>query len=94
MIRCSRKLCALTASVIYAVAAFGQTATQPANSKIDAIATQVLQTTGVPSASIAVVKDGHLVYLQAYGKANLERNEPATPAMRVPAHRSPARPER
>src|ERR1035438_4956896 len=48
---------------------------------IDRIATQVLEQTGVPSASIAVVKGGKLVYTHAYGSARLAAG--ATPA--VPA---------
>ena len=42
-----------------------------AKSKIDAVASQVLSSTKVPSASIAVVKDGRIAYLQAYGQARL-----------------------
>ena len=40
-------------------------------SKIDAAANQILSSTKVPSASIAIVKDGHIAYLQAYGQARL-----------------------
>ena len=50
--------------------------------KIDAIAAQVLADTGAPSASIAVVKDGKIAYLQAYGKARLEPATAARPEMR------------
>jgi CubicO group peptidase (beta-lactamase class C family) len=51
--------------------------------KVDKIATQVLESTGVPSASVAVVKDGRLAYAQAYGAARLEpRRKPARPDMR------------
>ena len=51
--------------------------------RIDAAATTVLQQTGVPSASIAVVRDGRIVYTQAYGSAALEpKSRPARPAMR------------
>jgi len=49
---------------------------------IDEIAQQVLATTGVPSASLAVVKDGKIAYLQAYGQARLDPRSSATPAMR------------
>jgi CubicO group peptidase (beta-lactamase class C family) len=38
---------------------------------VDRIARQVLEETGVPSASVAVVKGGKLVYTQAYGQARL-----------------------
>ncbi len=48
---------------------------------IDAVANQILQATQVPSASIAVVKDGHIAYLQAYGKARLSPPLEATPQM-------------
>src|SRR5689334_25388973 len=41
-------------------------------SKIDDTAHQVLTATGVPSASIAVVQNGQLVYTQAYGDARVE----------------------
>src|ERR1035441_4372563 len=40
-------------------------------SRIDRIAIQVLEQTGVPSASVAVVKGGKLAYAHAYGKARL-----------------------
>jgi D-alanyl-D-alanine carboxypeptidase len=54
--------------------------------RVDRIAEQVLQQTGVPSASVSVVQHGKLVYAQAYGSARLEtESEPAvraTPEMR------------
>src|SRR5689334_22823529 len=50
--------------------------------KIDKLATDALASSGVPSASIAVVKDGKIVYLKAYGSARLEPKTPATTAMR------------
>jgi CubicO group peptidase (beta-lactamase class C family) len=50
--------------------------------RIDRIAVQVLEETGVPSASVAVVKGGKLVYTHAYGKARLEPATAATPEMR------------
>ena len=49
--------------------------------KIDAAANQILQATQVPSASIAVVKAGHIAYLQAYGLARLAAPLEATPQM-------------
>jgi CubicO group peptidase (beta-lactamase class C family) len=54
----------------------------PGRARIDAIASQVLQQTGVPSASIAVVQHGEIVYTHAYGKARLSPPQEATPAMR------------
>ncbi|MBO0912190.1 MAG: beta-lactamase family protein [Acidobacteria bacterium] len=50
--------------------------------RIDRIATTVLDETGVPSASVAVVKGRKLVYTHAYGKAQLDPPEAATPEMR------------
>jgi len=50
--------------------------------KIDAATQQVLTGTGVPSASLAIVQDGRIVYLQAYGDARLEPRVPAKAEMR------------
>lgn len=82
MIRKFPRFFALLTVLALALSAAAQTATKPTNSDIDQIAEQVLQTTGVPSASIAVVKDGRVIYLNAYGKADLANSEPATPSMR------------
>jgi len=50
--------------------------------KIDKLVGETLTRTGVPSASIAVVRDGQIVYVKAYGDAKLEPKTPATAAMR------------
>jgi D-alanyl-D-alanine carboxypeptidase len=50
--------------------------------KVDQVAQSVLEQTGVPSASVAVVENGVIVYTHAYGQARLEPAEAATPAMR------------
>jgi CubicO group peptidase (beta-lactamase class C family) len=50
--------------------------------QVDAIANQVLQSTGVPSASVAVVKNGRLAYTNAYGAAKLDPRVAATPDLR------------
>ncbi len=50
--------------------------------KIDKVATDTLARTGVPSASVAVVKDGQVVYIKAYGDARIDPKTPATPGMR------------
>ena len=50
--------------------------------RIDAITRAALAKSGVPSASIAVVRDGKLVYTKAYGDARLDPRIPATSAMR------------
>jgi D-alanyl-D-alanine carboxypeptidase len=50
-------------------------------SKVDAVVNQILSSTKVPSASIAIVKDGRIAYLQAYGLARLSPPMEATPQM-------------
>jgi CubicO group peptidase (beta-lactamase class C family) len=50
--------------------------------QVDAIANQVLQSTGVPSASVAVVKNGRVAYANAYGAAKLDPRVAATPDLR------------
>ena len=55
---------------------------QPVGPLVDSIARQVLQATGAPSASVAVVQDGRLVYAQAYGSAQLEPPVAARAEMR------------
>jgi CubicO group peptidase (beta-lactamase class C family) len=50
--------------------------------RIDRIATEVMEQRGVPSASIAVVKGGKLVYTHAYGLAHIKPDVAATPEMR------------
>ena len=54
----------------------------PLGTRVDSIVRQVLQSTGVPSASVAVVQDGRLAYTQAYGAAQLAPVVPARPDMR------------
>ena len=49
--------------------------------KIDDAATKMLKESGVPSASIAVVKDGKLAYTKAYGLADIESHRPAMTSM-------------
>jgi CubicO group peptidase (beta-lactamase class C family) len=72
--------------VLFAVVALASAQTAPSlaadsRSSIDEIAKNALAATGVPSASIAVVKGGKIVYLQAYGDARLEPKFAATPEM-------------
>ena len=53
-------------------------------SAMDAAAAQVLAATGVPSASVAVVQDGKIAYVKAYGKARLAPAMDAAPEMQYP----------
>ena len=50
--------------------------------KIDKAASEALSKTGVPSASVAVVKGGQIAYLRAYGNARLDPVIAAKPEMR------------
>jgi D-alanyl-D-alanine carboxypeptidase len=50
--------------------------------KIDKLAADSLARTGVSSASLAIVRDGQVVYVKAYGDARLEPKTPATSEMR------------
>ncbi len=50
--------------------------------KVDAVAKHALATTGVPSASLAIVRDGKIAYTKAYGEAHLDPDVPAEPRMR------------
>jgi len=50
--------------------------------EIDAIAVQALAENAAPSVSIAVVKDGKIAYVKAYGSARLDPVTPARPEMR------------
>ncbi len=79
--------------LLASLAALAQSPTQtidaidPAlKAKIDRIAAQVLEQTGVPSASVAIVQHGKLVYTHAYGSARLATSSQpavsATPGMR------------
>ena len=52
------------------------------SAQVAAIANRVLTLTGVPSASIAIVKDGQLAYTGAFGMARLQPPTAATSEMR------------
>src|SRR5262249_38627849 len=50
--------------------------------EIDAAAARILEETGVPSASVAVVRDGSIALTKAYGQGRLGPPTPASPSMR------------
>jgi D-alanyl-D-alanine carboxypeptidase len=54
----------------------------PLRSGIDNIVHKTLASTGVPSASVAVVQNGKIAYVKAYGQARLDPQTAATPEMR------------
>jgi CubicO group peptidase (beta-lactamase class C family) len=73
---------------VSATAALGQ---QPAGSlppdtsaKIATIANKILHDTGVPSASVGIVQNGHIVYAQAFGLARISPPLPAAASMAYP----------
>jgi CubicO group peptidase (beta-lactamase class C family) len=69
---------------IAAVTAVLQAQELPAEMRasIDKAAADILAKNGVPSASVAVVRDGKIAYEHAYGLANLETKLAASPQMR------------
>src|SRR6476646_7674156 len=71
----------LSVLIVFCLSASAQLSAD-VTAKIDQAAAEALQQTGVPSASIAVVKDGKIVYVKAYGDAKLDPKTPATPQMR------------
>lgn len=85
-----RGLLLFSGAVIAAAVAQGQLTVNslPADlaGKVDQVAAQVLQQTGVPSASVAIVRNGQIAYTHAYGDAQLSSGsvpaEAAEPSMR------------
>jgi CubicO group peptidase (beta-lactamase class C family) len=75
-----KSIAALFLVFIFAFIAHAQLS-QATKDAIDKLATETLTKTGVPSASIAVVKDGQVVYVKAYGDARLEPRTAATAEM-------------
>lgn len=72
-------------TAFYAPVAAGQTVDTidaGLRGRIDAAVTGVLEKTGVPSASIAVVQNRKIIYTHAYGLAQIEPRVPASPEMR------------
>jgi D-alanyl-D-alanine carboxypeptidase len=59
-----------------------QTLSPEVRSQIDAAAAEILADTGVPSASIAVVQNGRIAYVQAYGNSRVSPKTAARPEMR------------
>jgi len=71
----------LTTAIFPTLSIQAQTELSPeVKAKIDGIAAKALEESGVPSASVAVVKNGQIVYLKAYGDARLE---PKTPTLQM-----------
>jgi len=91
----ARMTVVLSVFLLFGHAAFSESTPSPASSateetnslppevskKIDDAATKMLSESGVPSASIAVVKNGKLAYTKAYGLADIASHRPATTSM-------------
>jgi D-alanyl-D-alanine carboxypeptidase len=85
-----RALPAVLALVLVGVSSALAAAAQPSSQdidpalqrKVDAAVEQILKRTGVPSVSIALVRDNRLIYSRAYGDARLNPRVPASPSMR------------
>ena len=73
LVSCATALVPLTASAQL---------TPAAEKAIDAIVQEALASSGTPSASVAVVKDGTVAFTRAWGQARLAPGTPAQPAMR------------
>jgi D-alanyl-D-alanine carboxypeptidase len=76
-----RIACLLTLILFACLAASAQLSAET-TAKIDKAAADALARTGVPSASVAVVKDGQIAYVKAYGDATLDPKRAATSQMR------------
>lgn len=73
----------LVAGAALAQPAAAETSLSPTmRARVDAAAKAVLDRTGVPSASVALVRGNEIVYANAYGYARLEPKRNATPDMR------------
>jgi len=72
----------LFAAGLTALAASAQELPADVRGRIDQGVAEVLAATGAPSASIAIVQGGRIVYSRAYGKAQLESGKAAAPEMR------------
>jgi CubicO group peptidase (beta-lactamase class C family) len=69
------------AAFAYSAQAQDNATDQRLGRQVDSIAAGVLASTGVPSASVAVVRHGRVAYAHAYGSAKLDSTVAATPDM-------------
>jgi D-alanyl-D-alanine carboxypeptidase len=73
---------ALLFGVVLSTPAAAQQLSPAERAQIDAGTLAVLAATGAPSAAIAIVRGGEIVYERAYGDARIDPQTPATPSMR------------
>jgi D-alanyl-D-alanine carboxypeptidase len=75
----------LTAALLaFTTAAPAQQLSPDTSAKVDAIAQKILADSGVPSASVGIVQNGHIVYTRAFGLARVSPPLPADAAMAYP----------
>lgn len=86
MLRTGRFLPRLAAAVALGLCVTTQAAAQQLTpterARIDSAAVAIVTATGAPSASVAIVRGGQIVYEQAYGNGRIAPNTAARPAMR------------
>ena len=77
------RLSILIILLVWTVSAAAQNdLSQELRDKIDKLVNDTLAKSGVPSASVAIVQNGQIAFVKAYGKARLEPAVPATADMR------------
>jgi CubicO group peptidase (beta-lactamase class C family) len=81
-IRIALGIVLIVAAALNATAQVVDTIDPAMKARVDAIAAGVMEQRGVPSASVAVVQGGKLVYTHAYGRAHIEPDKAASPDMR------------
>lgn len=77
-------LISLVALAFTALPALAAPLSATESARVDAIASEVLASTGAPSASIAIVRDGEIAYARAYGLASLVPSRSAAALDRYP----------
>jgi CubicO group peptidase (beta-lactamase class C family) len=73
---------AVLCCTLWVAPAAGQALSDAERARVDSAAWTVLQATGAPGASLAIVRGGEIVYERGYGQGRLDPEAPATPAMR------------
>lgn len=70
----------ITRVILFLVLIAGVARSQlPVEARIDTLITRQMRARHIPGLSLAVVRDGRVVYAKGYGEANIEWHAPATP---------------
>jgi CubicO group peptidase (beta-lactamase class C family) len=72
----------LSAAILFAATAHAAQLPTATAAKVDEMAAKALAESGAPSVSLAIVQNGQIAYVKAYGKARLDPPTAATPQMR------------